>query len=150
MTNKNLDPVPIIGHQYKFFDDGKICHSRMYDATVNQILTKKEVKKHTLYFPEELYKSVINDNLYDLWKEEINSHINTENFQVLPTKIGEPWLYAEDTDYFVFCEIPEYSDYPVIFVRDIQGKWFSLGYPSSFDGGVLDVTGNLYKSICND
>ena len=52
-------------------------------------------------------------------KKEINS-------KVIPYRVGEPWLYARNTDYFVFCKISDYSDLPVIFVRDIENRWFSL------------------------
>lgn len=142
---KNSIPVPIVGTKLKFFDDVKIRESRMYDATVSFLWTKKQAKDNILYFTN---KDIL--NLYDFWQKEINDHINRENFQVLPAKIEEPWLYARDTDFFVFCEIPDYSDYPVIFVRDIYGRWFSLGYPNSFDGGILDVTGELYNSIKNE
>lgn len=116
----------------------------MYDATVIQIMTIGESKKHMLEFPDG---STI--SLYDFWKKEINDHINRENFQVLPYKLGEPWIYAKDTDYFVFCNIPEYSDLPVIFVRDVENRWFSLGYPNSLDGGLFDVTGESYNIITN-
>lgn len=142
---KNSIPVPIVETKLKFFDDGKIRESRMYDATVSFLWTKEQAKDNILCFTN---KGIL--NLYDFWQKEINNHINRENFQVLPAKIGEPWLYARDTDFFVFCEILGYSDYPVIFVRDIYGRWFSLGYPSSFDVGVLDVTGELYNSIKNE
>lgn len=117
----------------------------MYNATVSFLWTKEQAKDNILYFTN---KGIL--NLYDFWQKEINNHINKENFQVLPAKIGESWLYARDTDFFVFCEILDYSDYPVIFVRDIYGRWFSLGYPNSFDVGVLDVTGELYNSIKNE
>ena len=142
---KNYSKIPKVNAVYKFFDDGKIRESRMYDATVKFLLTKEQAKEHTLYFPN---KNIL--NLYDFWQEEINNHIDRENFHVLPAKIGEPWLYARDTDFFVFCKIPEYSDLSVIFVRDVENRWFSLGYPNSFDGGVLDVTGELYNSIKNE
>lgn len=142
---KNSIPVPIVGANLKFFDDGKIRESRMYDATVSFLWTKEQAKDNILYFPN---KGIL--NLYNFWQKEINDHINIENFQVLPAKIGEPWLYARDTDFFVFCEIPGYSDLSVIFVRDVENRWFSLGYPNSFDGGILDVTGELYNSIKNE
>lgn len=140
--NKNSMPVPIVGANFKFFDGGKIRESRMYNAKVTYIIYKDSAKKYKLEFPDKTSK-----NLYDFWQEEINNHINTEFFQVLPYKIGEPWLYARDTDCFVFCDIPGYSNLPVIFVRDVENRWFSLGYPKSFDVGVLDVTGELYNSI---
>lgn len=139
---KNSIPVPIVGSKLKFFNDGKIREGRMYDATVSFLWTKEQAKDNILYFTN---KGIL--NLYDFWQKEINNHINRKNFQVLPDKTGEPWLCARDTDFFVFCEIPDYSDYPVIFVRDIYGRWFSLGYPNSFDVGILDVTGELYNSI---
>ena len=142
---KNSIPVPVVGTNLKFFDNGEISKWRIYNAKVTHIIYKDSAKNYKLEFPDKTSK-----NLYDFWQDEINNHINTENFQVLPYKIGEPWLYARDTDFFVFCDIPEYSDLSVIFVRDVENRWFSLGYPNSFDGGILDVTGELYNSIKNE
>lgn len=136
MQNKP-QPIPKVWQTYKFFDKGRMMISGIYDATVTQIMTIEESKKHILEFPDG---STI--NLYDFWKKEINS-------KVIPYRVGEPWLYARNTDYFVFCKISEYSDLPVIFVRDIENRWFSLGYPKSFDGGLLDVSGELYNIITN-
>lgn len=145
MIKENLIPIPEVGAKPKFFDDGKIYLSRMYDATVTMVMYRDTAKGYKLSFPN---KSDM--NLYDFWRKEIDNHRNTDYFQVLPYKIGEPWLYANDTDFFIFCDIPDYSDYPVIFVRHVDGSWFSLGYPYSSDGGTLDVTGELYKSITNE
>lgn len=136
MQNKP-QPTPKVGQTYKFFDKGRMRISGIYDATVTQIMTIEESKKHILEFPDES-----TTNLYDFWKKEINH-------KVIPYRVGEPWLYARNTDYFVFCNISEYSDLPVIFVRDVENRWFSLGYPNSFDGGLLDVSGELYNIITN-
>ena len=142
---KNSIPVPIVGANLKFFDDGEISKWRIYNAKVTHIIYKDSAKNYKLEFPDKTSK-----NLYDFWQEEINNHINRKNFKVLPYKIGEPWLYSRDTDFFVFCDIPEYSDLSVIFVRDVENRWFSLSYPRHFDKGILDVTGELYNSIKNE
>lgn len=142
---KNSIPVPIVGANLKFFDDGEISKWRIYNAKVTYIIYKDSAKNYKLEFPDKTSKK-----LYDFWQEEINNYINRENFQVLPYKIGDPWLYARDTDFFVFCDIPEYSNLSIIFVRDVENRWISLGYPRHFDKGVLDVTGELYNSMKNE
>ena len=142
---KNSIPVPVVGTNLKFFNNGEISKLRIYNAKVTYIIYKDSAKNYKLEFTDKTSK-----NLYDFWQDEINNHINIKNFQVLPYKIGEPWLYARNTDFFVFCDIPEYSDLSVIFVRDVENRWISLGYPRHFDRGVLDVTEELYNSIKNE
>lgn len=136
MQNKP-QPIPEVGKTYKFFDKGRMRFSGIYDAIVTQIMTIEESKKYILKFPNNS-----TTNLYDFWKKEINS-------KVIPYRVEKHWLYERNTDYFVFCNIPEYSNFPVIFVRDIENRWFSLGYPNSFDVGLLDVSGELYNIMIN-
>ena len=142
---KNSIPIPIVGANLIFFDDVEISKWRIYNAKVTYIIYKDSAKNYKLEFPDKTSK-----NLYDFWQEEINNHINRKNFKVLPYKIGEPWLYARNTDFFVFCDMPEYSNLSVIFVRDVENRWISLGYPRHFDKGILDVTGELYNSMKNE
>lgn len=51
------------------------------------------------------------------------------------------WLYAANTDYFIYCSIPKYDKKPVIFVRTINGGWFSFDFPAFWMSGLLDVDG---------
>lgn len=51
------------------------------------------------------------------------------------------WLYAADTDYFIYCSIPKYDTKPVVFARTADGGWFSFDFPAFWMGGRLDVDG---------
>ncbi len=148
----NLKPVPEVGKTYKFYDDGKITPGRQYDATVLRLVSIKEAKK--MMFRVESKES----SLYNLWKEEVNSHIMDEddvmyhvdsagNF--IPIKAGQPWLYATDTDWFVECSIPDYDDNTIWFARTIYGEWFSMDIHSSWESGKLDVD-NAYTENLNE
>ena len=63
------------------------------------------------------------------------------------TTIGKPWLYAEETDFFVECEIPGYDENTIWFVRTVQGGWFSIDVQSSWQSGYLDVDGSIYNEV---
>lgn len=137
---------PKIGKKYHFFDDGKIRESRHYIAIVKRLLTPEEAKSVIIDCKFRGY----NISLYDIWKKEIEEHRQTENFKVIngsSTEPGAPWLYAEDTDYFVECSIPVYDENPVWFVRDTRGGWFSLNTINTWMTGELDIDGKLFKSL---
>ena len=89
--------------------------------------------------------------LYDIWRIEIDNHRQEENFKVLSpgakTTIGEPWLYAENTDYFIELSCPIYDDNKLYAVRTVNDGWFTLDIQSSWQGGTLDVDGSIYNSI---
>lgn len=127
--------IPKIGKKYHFFDDGKVSPSRHFVAEVTKLLSPKEAKK--IMFDDE--------SLYRIWKEAIKKHSSTNNFTVGSTKAGEPWLYAIDTDYFVELSIPEYDDNLLYAVRTIHGDWFTLCIQSFWQGGILDVDGNIFR-----
>lgn len=146
-------PLPIIGQQYHFFDDGKISYSRHSMATVLDIITPTQAKLVLInkYHWDENDSSIQKlIPLYDIWREEIDAHRQGINFTVhngSSTKPGAPWLYAEDTDYFIKCSIPEYDDEDIWFVRMTNGGWFSMNTVKSWMTGELDVTGELYESL---
>lgn len=143
-----MNDVPIVGKKYYFFDDGKTSPSRCYVAVVREVLTKKQAKTRDLYY----YNSRTIMTLYDIWRKEVDEHRQEENFKVFTkdTTIGAPWLYAEDTDYFVACVIPDYDNNRIWFVRDIYGDWFSLDVQSSWQSGRLDITGEIYENAKNE
>lgn len=141
-----MKDVPKIGKEYHFFDDGKIRESRHYIATVNKLITPEEAK--SVIIDCEFRAYIV--SLYDIWKEEIEEHRQTVNFEVIngsSTEPGAPWLYAEDTDYFVECSIPAYDEDPVWFVRDVHGGWFSLNTVNTWMTGELDIDGKLFNSM---
>lgn len=53
------------------------------------------------------------------------------------------WLYAKTTDYFISGHLLD-EDEDVVFVRTIDGGWFSLGWLSA---GRLDIDGSLAKRL---
>lgn len=128
----NKQAVPKIGDKHDFFDDGKMRVSRHYVAEVIEVITPEEAKEVMItrieYENDNSYPVTL--NLYDIWREEVDSHRNSENFRVLgagvENKPGAPWCYAEETDYFVKCSIPEYDKNDVWFVRHVDGGWFSI------------------------
>lgn len=136
-------PIPKVGNKYEFYDDGKITPMRRYTAEVLEVITPKEAEevKFPLYVYEESDwepttrvvkgEDIVGEvSLYDFWKEELEYH---------------DWLFATETDYFVKCSIPRYDEYPIWFVRMTDGNWFSMDIQSGWQGGKLDVTGELTK-----
>lgn len=150
MTNK-FQNIPVIGNYYYFFDDGKTSPSRCYKAKVTRIIP---YDKCNLEF--EIYDydcdCKIKKTLKEIHKEEVDYHRQSDNFTVLngsDIKSGKPWLYAEETDYFIECEIPGYDEHKIWFARDIHGGWFSMDVESSWQSGELDVDGSKYKEVKN-
>ena len=126
-----MQGIPLIGKTYKFFDDGKLVASRMYDATVTRIITLSEAESF-------MVKAMDNDSecftlilrsLLDIWNEQ---------------KRECDWLYDNNTDVFVECFIPDYDDELIYFVRTTDGGWFSMNIQSDWQAGSLDVDGSLY------
>lgn len=140
------EQIPIIGNQYHFFDDGKISESRHYIATVLEKITPEQAKD--IYMNYQGTETSV--SLYTIWREEIDSHRQGNTFKVLTSgsmEEGAPWLYAEETDYFIKCSIPVYDENDVWFVRTINGEWFSLNTVGTWMAGGLDVSGEKFKSL---
>lgn len=102
--------VPEIGEKIKFFDDGKTSPSRRYWATVTKVVPFNEVRKNARYYKDWMIQKKENH-----------------------------FLYAQETDYFVFADIPEYDKDEVVFVRTVDGEWFSFDSPHWWMSGLLDV-----------
>lgn len=137
--------IPEIGKVYKFYDDGKVRVSRQYDATILNIITKEDAKKVMFstycneYTSWEPTTNVYHDeepvgemSLYDKWIEESSY---------------KDWIFAEDTDYFIECDIPDYDENRIWFTRTKEGGWFSLDIQSGWQGGILDVTNELTEKL---
>lgn len=148
------EKCPNIGNEYHFFDDGKINESRHHIAKVVGIITPEQAKDVVLNRP--WYDAVSNKvkykptSLYDIWRKEIDDYRQGVNFKVLSggsTEVGAPWLYSEETDFFIKCSIPTYDDKDVWFVRTIVGEWFSMDTEGSWMSGLLDVSGKLYEGM---
>ena len=141
--------IPEIGKEYYFFDDGKISPSRCYKAKVLRIIPYDECEEVFDVYDYDCDQK-IPKTLKEIHKEEVNNHLQSSNFTVLngsDITPGKPWLYAEETDYFVECEIPGYDEHNIWFVRTVNGGWFSMDIESGWQSGELDVDGSKYKSV---
>lgn len=151
-TTKKLKPIPKIGSSYHFFDDGKIKESRHYIATVLDVITPEQTKN--IMFSRADDEVSFEISLYEIWRNEIDDHRQDTNFKVIAAgasmEVGAPWLYAEETDYFIKCSIPEYDENDVWFVRTVNGGWFSLDTNSWWMSGELDVDGRLFNNMMKD
>lgn len=66
--------------------------------------------------------------------------IDKQTLSVWLSKVGQyDWLFAKETDYFIKTANGEDGD--AIFVRTLDGGWFSLG--DFMNSGMLDVDGEL-------
>ena len=138
-------PIPTIGKSYEFYDDGKITPSRRSTATVLEVLSPEEAKSvmFPIYVCEEsdmIPITVIVEgeepvgeiSLYTVWLQNVMEH---------------DWVFASETDYFIKCSIPKYDEYPIWFVRTIEGNWFSLDIQSHWQGGLLDADNHLTEEL---
>lgn len=101
-----------IGKLYDYFDDGKISESRRQDVLITEKVCFKDIDSETR----------------EQWEDEVKTcH----------------WLYAPKTDYFLKGILdPEEDKEPVVFVRTLDGGWFSLGF---WAGRLKDKS--FWKSI---
>ena len=133
--------LPIVGNTYSYIDDGKLKPSRLYEVTITKIVPFSEIDKET----------------FEYWRDEM---------------LNASFLYANITDFFIFGKlkiknnksnkdilrltIDKYLDInktiekedtydEVIFVKDIRGRYFSLGYWA----GILDTDNSLTTHIYN-
>lgn len=139
-TNKAR--VPQVGEKLHFFDDGKVGDSRHYMAVVTHVLTPEQAKcvfvvdaisfseSHFIDFEEN--KSL---SLLDVHAEEVKCC---------------DWIFAEQTDYFIACSIPEFDDHIIWFVRKKDDGWFSMSIQSDWQGGYLDVDGECYQRMVDE
>lgn len=138
MENKSKrPPVPKVGQILHFFDDGKSGDSRHYLAVVTHVLKPEQMKKlhwvpsdHDVYYDGEPPKDWL--AIWEYNKKEYS------------------WIFAEETDFFVGCAIPEYDDHILWFARVKDGSWFSMDAQSCWQGGFLDVTGEKYQRMVDD
>ena len=124
---KTLDPIPEVGKEYHFWDDGKSSVSRHYIARVERIITPEQAKEIVIVTESGDFFT-----LYDSWVE---------------TKEQCDFLYDQETDFFVECSCPKYDDHNLWFVRTVDGGWFSIDNENCWQSGRLDVTGERYESI---
>jgi hypothetical protein len=139
----NKARVPQVGEKLHFFDDGKVSDSRHYMAIVTHVLTPEQAKR--MYVDKRAFcesHSIEFDcnsklSLLDIHAEEVK---NTD------------WLFADQTDYFIACSIPEFDDHIIWFVRtkDSHQSWFSMDIQSNWQGGYLDVDRERYQRMVDE
>ena len=132
-------PLPEVGKLYHFWDDGKSSPSRHYICKVERIVPYNEAEniviKDIPEYDDDQNLSYVDKNLIQCW---------------LPQRDFCDWLYDKKTDYFIEVSCPNYDEYNLWFVRTKSGGWFSLDIQNSWQGGELDVTGEIFKRIIED
>ena len=126
-----------VGEFYHFFDDGKTSPSRHYICKCEGIITVEESKEllfESYYWSEENNTSVTL-TLYDIW---------TKNKELCP------WLYDDDTPYFIVCSCPKYDDNLLYFVKTKSDGWFSMDVKSWWQSGELDIDSNKFNRIIQE
>lgn len=126
MEQKQNNNIPEIGKEYHFFDDGKTSLSRHYVCRCERVITPEEAKKIIFDLND------IKTTLYDIWKDESSNC---------------DFLFAKDTDYFVEVSCPSYDENNLWAVRTKDGGWFTLDVQSSWQGGRVDVTGEIFDNV---
>lgn len=116
MINKKMKfdkkPIPKVNQTCMFFDDGKISYSRMYQATVKQVMVYDDA----------------HDKVKKAFERESKEH---------------DWIWNDTTDYIVACEIKDYDRNLIWFARTVDGGWFSMDVDKAWQGGRLDIDGEL-------
>ena len=53
------------------------------------------------------------------------------------------WIWNKTTDYIIACDIKDYDKNLIWFARTVDGGWFSMDVDKSWQGGRLDIDGEL-------
>ena len=104
--------IPKVNQTCMFFDDGKISYSRMYQATVKQVMVYDDA-------PDKVKKA---------FERESKTH---------------DWIWNKTTDYIIACDIKDYDNNLIWFARTVDGGWFSMDVDKTWQGGRLDIDGEL-------
>ena len=141
LTNKKIKEkrLPKIGEYYHFFDDGKCSMSRHYICRIERIITPEESKSIKVKVPRWNWDKNENDfeivTLWDRYHEQIKEH---------------NWVYMPTTDYLIEVSCPTYDDNNLWFIRQKGGGWFSIDVQNCWQGGELDITGEIFENIVNN
>ena len=111
-TKFDEKPIPKVNQTCMFFDDGKISYSRMYQATVKQVMVYDDA-------PDKVKKA---------FERESKAH---------------DWIWNKTTDYIIACDIKDYDKNLIWFARTVDGGWFSMDVDKTWQGGRLDIDGEL-------
>lgn len=128
-----MRPIPELGKEYIFYDDGKVGISRRHKAKVVKIIPFDKSNEVVLNkFDHEYLNDWIPMPLNEIWKNIV------EDLDFLD-------LYSKSTDYFIGCEIPTYDKNIIWFSRTTDGGWFSFCIEQSWQQGRLDIDGTYFK-----
>lgn len=134
----SLKRVPNIGEELYFYDDGKCSESRQYKGIVCAVIPFEkaniEINPFTLddWGPKGEYLGHHTDSIIQIWEQE---------------KEDCDWLFAEETDYFIGFACHKYDDNILWFARTKNGGWFSMDIQSNWQGGRLDIDGEMTKQL---
>lgn len=109
----SLKPIPKVNQTCMFFDDGKISYSRMYQATVKQVMVYDDA-------PDKVKKA---------FERESKTHDWIWN------KTTDYIVACEIKDYD--------NRSLIWFARTVDGGWFSMDVDREWQSGRLDIDGEL-------
>lgn len=139
--SKELKPIPEVGKEYHFWDDGKCGPDRHYICRVERIISMKHVNNiiidnAIINWDDKTDKAIFGRKpLLDIWVEQKKLH---------------DWILAKNTDYFIEVSCPTYDENNLWFVRSTDGGWFSMDIQSGWQGGILDITGAIFEVVINE
>jgi hypothetical protein len=127
-----MKPIPEVGKYYHFFDDGKTSPGRHYIARVERIVPISDSPEILVPCMDPYLDELIPKSLWDIW--------NTE-------KTETSWVFSPKTDVLLEVSCPKYDENKLWFARTKSGGWFSMDIQSGWQGGLLDVTNEVYESV---
>lgn len=131
---KKLKPVPAVGTEYHFWDDGKTSPGRHYICRCERVINPEEAKSiivEALGYDENGDACFSLIKLFDQWSKEAALC---------------DWVFSPETDFFVECSCPSFDQNNLWFVRTLDGGWFSMDIQNSWQGGRLDVDGTIFET----
>ncbi len=129
MEKENNIPKP--GTEYHFFDDGKTSPSRHYICRCERLATVEEAK-NIMFGSDVISSEKETISLYELWEKAVSHYY---------------WVFAEVTDLFVEISCPGYDENNLWAARAKDGGWFTLDIQSFWQGGRVDVTGEIFENV---
>ena len=126
--------LPEQGEELVFYDDGK--RSRKYQATVFLVLPRLDSRKIRFEAWKNSYANYLSTrvpgfgkadhsiSLYEIWRRHVRE---------------VSWIFANNTDYFIECVVPDFDPNALWFARTKTGGWYSMGIQNGWQGGLLEI-----------
>ena len=127
-----MKPIPEVGKYYHFFDDGKTSPGRHYIARVERIVPISDSPEILVPYMDPYLEELVSRSLWDIWNSE---------------KTETAWVFSDKTDVLIEASCPKYDENKLWFARTKNGGWFSMDIQSGWQGGLLDVTSEVYESV---